>query len=120
MNNTFRRHLAAALVLNGEIQETAGESKAALDRHTEGLALLDELLAESSLGESDRRECRRLSARAWTAMGGMQEKAGRKEEAIASLNKALEAWSGFAGDDPAADQIVASTRERLRKLKPES
>ena len=50
----------------------------------------------------------------------MQEKAGRKDEAIASLSKALEAWSSFAGDDPAADQIVASTRERLRKLKPES
>ena len=98
----------------------AGDSKTGLANHTAALALVDELLEETTLTDNDRRECRRLSARAWTAMGGMQEKAGRKEEAIASLNKAIDAWSGFAGDDPAADKIVASTRERLRKLKPES
>ena len=120
LDNTFRRHLAAALVLNAELQELAGDSKAGLAHHAEALSLVDELLAETTLTDSDQRECRRLSARAWTAMGGMQEKAGKKEDAIASLNKALEAWSGFAGDDPAADQIVASARERLRKLKPES
>ena len=120
LDNTFRRHLAAALVLNGELQELAGESKTGLALNTEALALLGELLDEATMAEIDRRECRRLSARAWTAMGGMQEKAGRKEDAIASLNKALEAWSGFAGEDPAADQIVASARERLRRLKPES
>ena len=120
LDNILRRHLAAALVQNAELQELAGNSRNGLDNHSEALAILAELLAEATLPDSDRRECRRLSARAWTAMGGMQEKAGQKEDAIASLNKALEAWSGFAGDDPAADKIVASTRERLRKLKPES
>ena len=120
LDNTFRRHLAAALVLNGELQEAAGDTRTALARHQEALSTVEELIAEPSLNEADRRDCRRLAARAWTATGGMQEKAGRKGEAIASLNKALEAWSSFSGDDPAADQIVASTRERLRKLKPES
>ncbi len=120
LDNTFRRHLAASLVLNGELQETAADPKAGLNRHTEALALLEDLLGEPALPETERRDCRRLSARAWTAMGGLQEKAGNKDEAIASLSKALEAWSSFAGDDPAADQIVASTRERLRKLKPGS
>jgi tetratricopeptide (TPR) repeat protein len=120
LDNTFRRHLAASLVLNGELQETAADPKAGLNRHLEALALLEELLAEPALPETERRDCRRLSARAWTAMGGLQEKAGSKDDAIASLSKALEAWSSFAGDDPAADQIVASTRERLRKLKPGS
>jgi hypothetical protein len=48
----------------------------------------------------------------------MQEKSGSKDDAISSLSKALEAWTGFASDDPAAAQNVASTRERLRKLKP--
>ena len=107
-------------MLNGELHELAGEPKTGLVRHTEALTLLEELLAEPTVAENDRRDCRRLSARAWTATGGIQEKAGRKDEAIASLSKALEAWTGFAGDDPAADQNVASTRERLRKLKPES
>ena len=120
LDNIFRHHLAAALVLNGELQEAAGDAKNALLRHTEALALIGELLAEPMLAETAGRECRRLSARAWTAMGGIQEKAGDKDEAIASLSKALEAWSGFAGHDPAADQNVASTRERLRKLKPDS
>lgn len=116
----FRRHLAAGLVLNGELSELAADPPTGLARITEAQAIVEELLEESSLSGSDRRECLRLSARAWTAMGGMQEAAGRKEDAIASLNQALEAWSGFAGDDPAADKIVASTRERLRKLKPGS
>ena len=120
LDNQFRQNLAASLVLNGELHELAGEPKTGLTRHTEALTLLEELLAEPTVAENDRRDCRRLSARAWTATGGIQEKAGRKDEAIASLSKALEAWSGFAGDDPAADQNVASTRERLRKLKPES
>ncbi|MES2468863.1 MAG: protein kinase [Verrucomicrobiota bacterium] len=120
LDNQFRQHLASSLVLNGELHELAGEPKTGLARHTEALTLLEELLAEPTVAENDRRDCRRLSARAWTATGGIQEKAGRKDEAIASLSKALEAWTGFAGDDPAADQNVASTRERLRKLKPES
>ncbi len=118
LDNTYRNHLAGALVLNGELQEAAGETKAALSRHTEALAILDELLADTSLSEADRRECCRLSARAWTATGGMQEKSGSKDDAISSLSKALEAWTGFAGEDPAAAQNVASTRARLRKLKP--
>ncbi len=120
LDNQFRQHLAASLVLNGELHELAGEPKTGLTRHTEALTLLEELLAEPTVAENDHRDCRRLLARAWTATGGIQEKAGRKDEAIASLSKALEAWSGFAVDDPAADQNVASTRERLRKLKPES
>ena len=120
LDNLFRQHLAASLVLNGELLELAGEPKTGLTRHTEALTLLEELLAEPTVTESDRRDCRRLSARAWTATGSIQEKSGRKDEAIASLSKALEAWTGFAGEDPAADQNVASTRERLRKLKPES
>jgi serine/threonine protein kinase len=118
LDNTYRNHLAGALVLNGELQEAAGETKAALSRHTEALAILDELLADNSLSDADRKECRRLSARAWTATGGMQEKSGSKDDAISSLSKALEAWTGFASDNPAAAQNVASTRERLRKLKP--
>jgi tetratricopeptide (TPR) repeat protein len=118
LDNTYRRYLATTLVLNGELQEAAGESKTALGRHTEALDILDELLAENTLTDDDRRDCRRLSARAWTAMGGMQEKSGNKDAAIASLSKALEAWTGFAGEDPAAAQNVASTREKLRKLKP--
>ncbi len=119
-DNAYRRHLAAALVLNGELHEAAGDSKTALARHQEALTAVDELMADATLTPSMQGECRRLTARAWTATGGMQEKAGRKEDAIASLNKALEAWSSFSGEDPAADRIVASTRERLRKLKPES
>jgi serine/threonine protein kinase/tetratricopeptide (TPR) repeat protein len=120
LDNQLRQHFAASLVLNGELYELAGEPKTGLTRHREALTLLEELLAEPTVAENDRRECRRLSARAWTATGGIQEKAGRKDEAIASLSKALLAWSGFAVDDPAAHQNVASTRERLRKLKPES
>jgi Tetratricopeptide repeat len=120
LDSLFRQHLSSALVLNGELLEIAGDSKTGQTRHTEALALLEGLLAESTLSDVDRRECRRLSARAWTALGGIQEKAGKKDDAIASLSKALEAWTSFAGNDPAADQIVASTRERLRKLKPES
>jgi tetratricopeptide (TPR) repeat protein len=120
LDNVYRRHLATALVLNGELNEAAGEPKTGVARQKEALSLLDELLAGADLGEAERRDCRRLSARAWTALGSMQEKAGSKDEAIASLSKALEAWTGFAEEDPIAETNVASTRERLRKLKPGS
>lgn len=116
----MQRRLAAALVLNGELQEAAEDSAGGLPQHEEALALLEGLLREAGLGESDRRECRQWSARAWLALGGIHERAGRKEAAVASLAQALALWSALPGEEAAVARGLAATRERLQKLKPES
>ncbi len=114
----LERQLAAALVLNGELEEAVENPLGGRPQHEEALALLEGLLGKAGLGEAERRECRQLSARAWTALGGIHERADRASEARASWTKALDLWSGLPSDDQAVARGLASVRERLQKEKP--
>ncbi|MES2705585.1 MAG: protein kinase family protein [Verrucomicrobiota bacterium] len=118
-DNTLRLRLASALVLEGELRAAAGDApEALLPLLQESVTLAGDLSGEATLEDAQRRECRKLIARSWSVIGGMQERTGQKAEAVASFNKALDAWSGFGTSDPAAQRMVAATRERLKKLQP--
>ena len=114
------RQLGAALVLHGELQEAAGDAAGGLAQHEEALALLEKSAGEPGLRASDQRESRQWMARAWAALGGIHEKAGRQEEAVASLSQAVEVWSSLPKGDAAVAAKLAAARERLAKLKPPS
>ena len=118
LDSSLRRHLASALVLNGELQEMAGNPKESLSRFTEAVAFLNDLIADAELADSEKLECRCLLARAWTGTGSIHEKSGRKPEAITSLGKAIDSWAGLPAGDPVVARNLASNRERLSKLKP--
>lgn len=118
LDNTLRQHLASSLVLNGELQELAGNPAEGLKRHNEAIDLLNELLADAGLTDTRKLECRRRLAEAWTSTGNIHEKSGRKPEAISSLGKALENWNSLPAGDPVVARTLASTREKLSKLNP--
>lgn len=110
--------LAASLVLVGELQMAAGDTEGVLTGLQQSADITTRLISEPVLSDADRRESVRLSARAWSAIASLQEKAGRKTDAVASYQKALDAWSGSSATDPAAGKMVASIREKLKKLQP--
>jgi hypothetical protein len=117
LNNAIRSELAASIVLNGELLQDAGETANALKRYTEAITLTTELLGENTLTENERREVRRLSARAWTGAAGMHERAGRRDETVAALTKALADWESAPVEDPSDQKLMAWVKEKLNKLK---
>ena len=118
LDNPIRLLLAASLSLNGELLQATGDGVNALKRQTEAITLTGELLAESNLSEKDRREARRISARAWTGTAGLHEKAGRREETVAALTKALTEWEFSPVEDASDREKMAWVQGRLSKLKP--
>lgn len=124
LDNRIRLLLALSLSLNGElIRESADRTNLAecqaraLKRQTEAITLTGELLAENTLSEAERREARRISARAWTATAGLHEKAGRRDDTVVALTKALSDWESSPVDDPGDQKLMAWVKERLGKLK---
>ena len=119
LDNVYRRSLAASLELNGELLEASGEPAAARARLEEALEITTALAEEETLPENERLECRRLGARALTILGGIHEKAGRKKDAVAALTRAVTEWDASAPAATAADEpLVATAREKLKKLQP--
>jgi tetratricopeptide (TPR) repeat protein len=118
-DDNLKLRLASTLVLNGELRAASGDSPgdllAGLD---ESVTLANQLNLGTSLDDARRAECRKIGARAWAVIGGVQEKAGQKTDAAASFGKALEVWSALAATDPAARRLETTTRERLKKLQP--
>jgi eukaryotic-like serine/threonine-protein kinase len=117
LNNAIRSELAASIVLNGELLQDSGDTGNALKRYTEAITLTTELLGENALTENERREVRRLSARAWTGAAGMHERAGRRDETVAALTKALADWESAPVEDPSDQKLMAWVKEKLNKLK---
>lgn len=118
-DDALKLRLASALVLNGELRAAAGDSPGTLlTGLDESVTLATQLNLGTTLDDTRRAECRRIGARAWALIGGVQEKAGKKSEAAESFGKALEVWSALAATDPAARRLETTTRERLKKLQP--
>ena len=117
LNNRIRLLLASSLALNGELLQDSGDTGNALKRMTEAITLTSELLAENTPAEGERREARRTSARAWTGTAGLHEKAGRRDDSVAALNKALSEWESSAVEDPSDQKLFAWVKEKLSKLK---
>lgn len=118
LDNLIRRKLADSLVLNGELLEASGKTGPALQRQTEAITLTTELLGESVLSENDRRDCRRISARAWTGAAGLHERAGHRDDTVLALTKALAEWEFAPVEDPSDQKKMAWVKEKLKKLKP--
>lgn len=114
----LQMRLAASLVLVGELQLGAGDTEGVLTGLQQSAEITTRLISEPVLPDADRKESVRLSARAWSAIGTLQEKAGRKSDAVASYQKALDAWSGSSATDPASGKMVDSIRGKLKKLPP--
>jgi hypothetical protein len=117
LDNVVRLLLAGSLALNGELLQDSGDTGNALKRQTEAVKLTTELLAENSLTEKERREARRTAARAWTATARLHERAGRPDDSIAALHKALTEWESSPVEDPKDQKLMAWVKERLDKLK---
>lgn len=117
LDTATRLLLAASLVLNAELQQQAGDNALALKRHAEAITLTAELLAENTLSENDRREARRTSARAWTGTAGLHEKAGRRDDTVQALNKALADWESSPVNDPSDQKLMTWVKDKLSKLK---
>ncbi len=117
-DNSIRLLLAASTVLNGELHQSAGDAPRAFARYTEAIDLTAGLLAESTLSDRERREGRRLSARAWTGAARFHEGAGHRDDSVAALNKAWEDWEASPVEDPSDQKNMAWVREKLDKLKP--
>jgi tetratricopeptide (TPR) repeat protein len=120
LDNGIRLLLAASTVLNGELLLYSGETKESLKRQTEAITLTTELLGENSLTEKERRECRRISARAWTGTARLHERAGpgHRDDAIAALTKAYADWEFSPVEDPADQKEMAWVKDKLAKVKP--
>ena len=118
LDNGVRRTLAQSLVLNGELQEAAGDDATAMARQKEAVTLTAELVGDATLSEAERRECRRLSARAWTSTATLHERAGRRQEAVAAFTKADSEWTAAPPETAAEKALAAMVRERLAKVKP--
>jgi serine/threonine protein kinase/tetratricopeptide (TPR) repeat protein len=121
LDNAIRLQLAASFTLNGELLQARGESTGALKRQTEAINITAELLAESTLSEKERREARRISARAWTATAKLHEKAGpsRRDATVDALMKALAEWESLPVEDPSDQQKMTWVQTKLNALKPE-
>ena len=118
LDNGIRRTLAQSLVLNGELQEAAGDDATAMARQKEAVTLTAELVGDATLSENERRECRRLSARAWTSAATIHERAGRRQDAVAAFTKADSEWTAAPPETVAEKALAAMVRERLAKVKP--
>lgn len=118
LDNKIRKLLAASLVLNGELLDASGETGKALERHNEAVALTGELLSDNTLAETDRRECRRISARGWTGAAGLHERAGRRDDTVSALTKAYADWEFSPVEDPSDQKKMAWVKDKLNKLKP--
>ncbi|HWB01692.1 MAG TPA: protein kinase [Verrucomicrobiales bacterium] len=120
LNNGIRLLLATSWALNGELLQHSGDHTNALKRQTEAISLTTELMGENSLSEKERRECRRISARAWTATARLHERAGpsHREDAVAALTKAYADWESSPVEDPQDQNKMAWVKEKLNKLKP--
>ncbi len=119
LDNTVRRHLAAAHVAMGEFQQDAAKTPQAMEHQNQALSLLKDLLSESSLSDKDRRLCRRASARAWTALASIYEKSGKRSDSISALTKAYADWEFSPVEDPSDQKKMAWVKETLDKLKPQ-
>ncbi len=119
LDNRVRLLLASSLTLNGELLQQSGDTVSALKRMTEAITLTAELLAENTLAESERREARRTSARAWTGTAGLHEKAGPKhrEDTVDALNRALAEWEASPVEDPSDEVLFAWVKDKLSKIK---
>jgi hypothetical protein len=118
LDNGIRLLLASSTVLNGELLLYAGETKAALKRQTEAITLTTELLGETSLSEKERRECRRISARAWTGTARLHEHAGHRDDTVTALTKAYADWEFSPVEDPSDQKEMAWVKDKLSKVKP--
>lgn len=118
LDNRIRKLLSASLVLNGELLEASGATGKALERYNQAVAISGDLLADNSLSEGDRRDCRRISARGWTGAAGLHEKAGRRDDTVSALTKAYADWEFSPVEDPADQKKMAWVKEKLDKLKP--
>ena len=114
----IRLTLVHSLVLNGELQEAAGDDKTAAGRVAEAVVLADELMAEPMLAAEDRISCQRSAARAWGATGVLQEKAKKRTEAVQAYEKALAGWKAAPAESPLDKASAANAASRLAKLKP--
>ncbi len=119
LDNRIRLLLASSLTLNGELLQQSGDTVNALKRMSEAITLTAELLAENTLAESERREARRTSARAWTGTAGLHEKAGPKhrEDTVDALNKALAEWEVSPVEDPSDEVLFTWVKDKLSKIK---
>jgi serine/threonine protein kinase/tetratricopeptide (TPR) repeat protein len=119
LDNAVRLQLAASFTLNGELLQGKGESVAALKRHNETLTFIGQLLEENTLSEKERREARRITARAWTATAGLHEKAGRRDATVEALTKAMTEWESSPVEDPYDQKMMTWVQTKLNALKPE-
>src|SRR4029079_18390123 len=117
LDNGIRLLLASSTVLNGELLLAAGNSKESLKRQTEAITLTTELLSENSLTEKERRECRRISARAWTGTARLHEHAGHRDDTVAALTKAYADWEFSPVEDPSDLKEMAWVKDKLSKVK---
>ncbi|MDB6136725.1 MAG: serine/threonine protein kinase [Verrucomicrobiales bacterium] len=115
-DSTLQLRLASVLVLNGELEAASGGLSAALTSLQEGVTIASRLNGGAALPETQRNECRKLTARAWAVIGGAQEKAGNLTEAAASFTSVLEALRGLDAGDQTAKQMTAAAQDRLKKL----
>jgi eukaryotic-like serine/threonine-protein kinase len=118
LDNGIRLLLAASMVLNGELLLYSGNTKDALKRQTDAITLTTELLSENSLSEKERRECRRISARAWTGTARLHEHAGHRDDTVAALTKAYADWEFSPVEDPSDLKEMAWVKDKLAKVKP--
>lgn len=118
LDNRIRKLLSASLVLNGDLLEASGATGKALERYNQAVAISGDLLADNSLSEGDRRDCRRISARGWTGAAGLHEKAGRRDDTVSALTKAYADWEFSPVEDPADQKKMVWVKEKLDKLKP--
>ena len=117
LDNSVRQHLAATIVLNGELQAATGKNAEGLNLQKEALALLEELLPD--LTEGERREAHMLTARAWKATADIHEKTKRNDDAILAFGKALAAAETAATADEPPPPMVAAIKQSLQRLKPQ-
>ncbi len=118
LDNAIRLQLGASITLNGELLLGTGDSAGALKRQNQAVTLINELLGESTLSEKERREARRISARAWTATAGLHEKAGRRDATVEALTNALADWESSPVEDPSDQKMMAWVQTKLNALKP--